>query len=77
MLSSPSVSDLTDVDIIMDTLDPTLFPGVPSTVEAHEGFLNEHALTATTILAEVKSLMTSKNTNSVTVVRTYKSIYTL
>jgi len=62
------VSDLTDVNILMDNLDSKLFPGVPSSVEVHDGFRNEHELTAQTILAEVKRLMASKNTESVTVI---------
>jgi hypothetical protein len=62
------VSDLTDVDIIMTNLDSTLFPGVSSSVEVHQGFANEHSLTATTILNEVTQLMSVKNTNSVTVI---------
>lgn len=63
-----SLSDLTDIDILMGNLSPTLFPGVSSSVQVHEGFRDEHALTATTILTEVKRLMTVKNTQSVTVV---------
>lgn len=66
------MSDLTDINIIMDNLDSKLFPGVPSSVEVHDGFRNEHELTASTILAEVKRLMASKNTQSVTVVRNVK-----
>lgn len=38
-----SVADLTDIDIEKTTLDPTLFPGVSSSVEVHEGFANEQA----------------------------------
>ncbi|KDR75797.1 hypothetical protein GALMADRAFT_97687 [Galerina marginata CBS 339.88] len=62
------VSDLTDVDILMTSLDPKLFPGVSSSVQAHQGFVNEHSLTANTILNEVKRLMSVKNTKSVTIV---------
>ncbi|KJA29030.1 hypothetical protein HYPSUDRAFT_33536 [Hypholoma sublateritium FD-334 SS-4] len=62
------LSDLTDVDILMGNLSPTLFPGVSSSVQVHEGFRDEHALTATTILTEVQRLMSVKSTQSVTVI---------
>ncbi|KAF8893961.1 Alpha/Beta hydrolase protein [Infundibulicybe gibba] len=62
------VSDLTDVNIIRGNLDSTLFPGVSSSVTVHDGFRNEHALTAPKILAEVKRLMAAKNTKQVTVI---------
>ncbi|RDB25189.1 Lipase [Hypsizygus marmoreus] len=62
------LSLLTDANILMDPLDTKLFPGVSSSVQVHDGFRNAHALTATKILAEVKRLMTAKNTQSVTVV---------
>ncbi|KAF9012416.1 Alpha/Beta hydrolase protein [Cyathus striatus] len=59
------VSDLTDINILMDPLDTNLFPGVSSNVLVHDGFRNEHALTAPAILTEVKRLMTVKNTKNV------------
>ncbi|GJE98300.1 lipase [Phanerochaete sordida] len=62
------LSDLTDADIFMTTLDPTLFPGISSSVEAHEGFVSEHALTASTILAETKRLISSKGATQVILV---------
>ncbi|KAF8893960.1 alpha/beta-hydrolase [Infundibulicybe gibba] len=62
------VSDLTDVNILQDNLDSTLFPGVSSSVTVHDGFRNEHALTAPEILTEVKRLMAAKNTKQVTVI---------
>lgn len=34
---------LTDGDIILNQLDQTLFPGVPTTLEAHSGFLDTHS----------------------------------
>jgi len=52
----------------MGNLDSNLFPGVSSSVQVHEGFRNEHAITAPTILKEVKRLMLLKNTNNVTLV---------
>ncbi|KAF9241189.1 Alpha/Beta hydrolase protein [Melanogaster broomeanus] len=62
------LSDLTDVDIAMENLDPTLFPGVDNSVEVHSGFANEHAQTATIILNEVKSLISQYGAASVTLV---------
>ncbi|KAF9481532.1 alpha/beta-hydrolase [Pholiota conissans] len=62
------LSDLTDLNILMDPLDTALFPGVSSSVQVHDGFRNEHALTAKTILAEVKRLLSVKSTTTVTTV---------
>ncbi|EIM81619.1 alpha/beta-hydrolase [Stereum hirsutum FP-91666 SS1] len=61
-------SDLTDVNFSLDTLDSTLFPGVSSDVEVHNGFAAEHAKTAATILTEVKSLMSEHSATKVTLV---------
>ncbi|KAJ4477072.1 alpha/beta-hydrolase [Lentinula edodes] len=58
-------SDLTDVEVLLASLDTSLFPGVSSSVQVHDGFKNEHAKTASVILAEVRTLMASKNTNNV------------
>jgi hypothetical protein len=64
-----SLSILTDLEIAQVKLNPTLFPNVPSSVLVHEGFSNEHAKTASLILAEVKSLLASTGATSVTCVR--------
>ncbi|KAI4523403.1 alpha/beta-hydrolase [Schizophyllum commune Loenen D] len=61
-------SVLTDIDFPQDSLDPTLFPGVPSGARVHGGFRDAHADTATAVLAAVRALLTAQNTNSVTVV---------
>ncbi|KAJ3802954.1 alpha/beta-hydrolase, partial [Lentinula aff. detonsa] len=61
-------SDLTDVEVLLGSLDSSLFPGISSSVQVHDGFRDEHAKTATAILAEVKALMTSKNTKNVVAV---------
>ena len=63
-----SLSDLTDIDIAMSSLDSTLFPGVPSSVEGHAGFIAEHAKTAATILAETKKLISSTGATQVILV---------
>ena len=65
---SESLSLLTDADILMAPLDPTLFPGVPSTVRAHQGFLDAQAQTASKTLAEVRNLLSEHNTNTLTLV---------
>ncbi|KAJ8595223.1 alpha/beta-hydrolase [Rhizopogon salebrosus TDB-379] len=62
------LSDLTDVNFIMEKLNSTLFPGVNSDVEVHGGFADEQALTASIILDEVKSLISQYNANTVTLV---------
>ncbi|KAG6377045.1 alpha beta-hydrolase [Boletus reticuloceps] len=61
-------SDLTDVGIIMKSLDPTLFPGLDSSVQVHSGFANEHTQTAQIILNQVKSLISQYGATSVTLV---------
>ncbi|KAI0781969.1 Alpha/Beta hydrolase protein [Abortiporus biennis] len=62
------MSILTDIEIPMTNLDSKLFPGVSSNVLVHEGFANQHALTAATILAEVKRLISLHSATTVTLV---------
>lgn len=59
------LSDLTDVDIITENLDSTLFPGVSSDVWVHSGFANEQASTAPTILLEVTRLISTYGATTV------------
>ncbi|KAI0822301.1 alpha/beta-hydrolase [Trametes gibbosa] len=61
-------SDLTDVDFFLDDLDPKLFPGLADGVQAHNGFADEHAKTAPTVLAEVHRLLSAKGANQVMVI---------
>ncbi|TFY66439.1 hypothetical protein EVG20_g4647 [Dentipellis fragilis] len=61
-------SDLTDLDADLQALDSSLFPGVPSGVQVHDGFADEHAKTASQILAEVKKLLSENSATSVTLV---------
>lgn len=68
LIYSESLAVLTDVDILMTSLDPTLFPGVPSTVRAHQGFVDAQTQTASKTLAEVRNLLSEHNTNSLTLV---------
>jgi hypothetical protein len=37
------LADLIDLDFFLQGLDPTLFPDLPSSIQVHEGFANEHA----------------------------------
>lgn len=62
------LADLTDVNITFESLDPSLFPGVSSSVQVHSGFANEHAKTAPTIFAEVNKLLIQYSTESVTLI---------
>ncbi|KAI0699099.1 alpha beta-hydrolase [Cytidiella melzeri] len=59
------LSDLTDIDFVLVNLDPTLFPGIDPAAQAHNGFLGEHQLTASTILAQVNSLISSTGATTV------------
>ena len=71
-MSGYSESDLTDVDFFLTNLDTTLFPGVSSNVQAHNGFLAEHAKTASQILTEVKNLISSKGVKQVITVSSFQ-----
>lgn len=68
--TSPSEleADYTDVDFFLETLDSTLFPGISSSIEAHSGFANEQAKTATSILAAVQQAMSKYSATQVTMV---------
>ncbi|EIW51601.1 alpha/beta-hydrolase [Trametes versicolor FP-101664 SS1] len=59
------LADLTDINIVQTALDTTLFPGVPSNVLAHSGFVQEHAKTAASILATTKSLLAANGASTV------------
>lgn len=60
-----SLSDLTDVNFFLQDLDKSLFPGTTSAIQAHGGFLEAHADTAATVLAEVKRLISTKGATTV------------
>ncbi|CAK5278142.1 unnamed protein product, partial [Mycena citricolor] len=59
---------LTDATFLMESLNATLFPGIPAGIEAHSGFANEHAKTAETVLANVKQALSITGFNKVTMV---------
>ncbi|KAF9528105.1 lipase [Crepidotus variabilis] len=58
----------TDANAILGGLDSSLFPGVSSAVEVHEGFRDEQAKTASAILAAVQSTISAKGAKKVAIV---------
>ncbi|KAF9236092.1 Alpha/Beta hydrolase protein [Melanogaster broomeanus] len=59
---------ITDADFFLTNLDSTLFPGISSSIEVHNGFADAQADTATDVLAAVQTTMTKYGTSSVTMV---------
>ncbi|KAF8469382.1 Alpha/Beta hydrolase protein [Russula ochroleuca] len=59
---------LTDLKFKFMSLDPILFPDIPSDIEAHSGFVIEHMKTANWILAEVEQLMDEHSSTNVILV---------
>ncbi|KDQ06116.1 hypothetical protein BOTBODRAFT_141283 [Botryobasidium botryosum FD-172 SS1] len=59
---------LTDGNIVRRNLDPSLFPGVPSSVEAHSGFQDAHAKAAKDVLAAVQEALAAHKTSKVILV---------
>jgi predicted lipase len=53
--------------LILGPLDSTLFPGLSSSILVHQGFANEQAKTAQTILAAVLTLLSQHSASSVVV----------
>jgi len=56
---------LTDVELVRESLDPTLFPGISSSIGVHEGFSSEQAKTATAVLAAVQAAMAATGSTDV------------
>lgn len=61
-------ADLTDADFSLATLSTSLFPGISSSIECHNGFASAQASTATSILAAVQSGMSKYGATKVTMV---------
>ncbi|KAK7685758.1 hypothetical protein QCA50_011104 [Cerrena zonata] len=57
---------LTDIDIIQQRLDTTLFPGISSSILAHAGFAGAQARAANDVLAAVRVALTNFSATSVT-----------
>jgi len=62
------LSDLTDVDIVMENLDSTLFPGISDDIYVHSGFAAEHVKTAAIVLAETETLIQQTGADTVVLV---------
>ncbi|KAF8893730.1 lipase class 3 family protein [Gymnopilus junonius] len=65
---SSAEADATDVNAFLESLDSALFPGLSSSIEAHSGFANEQAKTATTILSNVQKAISAHSATQVTLV---------
>jgi hypothetical protein len=63
-----SVPALVDVATLPVPLNSALFPGLPVTILVHQGFSIAHALTASKVLAAVKTGLATYTTASVTTV---------
>ncbi|OCH96309.1 lipase [Obba rivulosa] len=59
---------LTDGDIEMTTLSSSLFPGLSSDIEVHEGFADAQASTASDVLNAVQSTLSQHGASHVTAV---------
>ncbi|KAF8909280.1 lipase [Gymnopilus junonius] len=59
---------LTDGDFFLTKLNSTLFPSVSSSIEVHSGFADEHAKTATSVLASVQTALQKSGLKKVTLV---------
>jgi predicted lipase len=58
----------TDADAFQVNLDSSLFPGIDSSIEVHNGFANEQAKTANDVLSAVRQTISKHGANSITVV---------
>lgn len=65
---SQLLADLTDINFFLEPLDPSLFQGIPSGVQVHNGFAREQASTASGILSAVQNTLSTTGLSSVTVV---------
>ncbi|KAL1689214.1 Alpha/Beta hydrolase protein [Schizophyllum commune] len=61
-------ADLTDVNLVQDSVNATLFPNIDSAAQVHTGFRDVHAATADAVLAAVRDLLSSKDTKTITTV---------
>ncbi|KAI0326028.1 lipase [Cubamyces sp. BRFM 1775] len=58
---------LEDADIILESLDPGLFPGVSSGVHAHSGFAGSQSRSASDVLAAVRTALSKFDASKITV----------
>ncbi|KAF9466209.1 lipase [Collybia nuda] len=59
---------LTDADFFLETLSTSLFPGISSSIEVHNGFRDAQARSAAAVLAAVQSAMSKNGATKVTIV---------
>ncbi|KAF5379409.1 hypothetical protein D9615_006490 [Tricholomella constricta] len=59
---------VTDADFFLTPLRSTLFPGLSSSIEVHDGFGDAQARSAASVLAAVKTAMSSNGATKVTIV---------
>ncbi|KAJ7227558.1 lipase [Mycena rebaudengoi] len=59
---------ITDANFVLEPLNPLLFPGLSPSVLVHSGFADEHAATATDVLAAVQNATTRFGATKVTTV---------
>ncbi|KAF8347909.1 lipase class 3 family protein [Amanita rubescens] len=58
----------TDINAFQEILDPSLFPGIDSSIEVHSGFANEQAKTATEVLSAIQKTISEHGADHITVV---------
>ncbi|KAK7685750.1 hypothetical protein QCA50_011096 [Cerrena zonata] len=58
---------LTDIDIIQEPLDSSLFPGIGSSVKVHSGFRGAQSRAARPVLAAVQTALSRFNATQVTI----------
>jgi len=61
-------ADLTDINILKTKLDSSMFPGISSNVEVHDGFAKEHKKTASQVLVAVNETIIKHGAKKVTIV---------
>jgi len=59
---------LTDADFFLSELNSTLFPGISSSIKVHNGFADEHAKTADSVLSAVQTALGQSGLSKVTLV---------
>ncbi|KAJ7272653.1 alpha/beta-hydrolase [Mycena haematopus] len=59
---------ITDSEFFLGTLNSTLFPGLSSSIEVHDGFRDAQAKSATQVLAAVKTALSQSGLKKVTIV---------
>ncbi|TCD68029.1 hypothetical protein EIP91_011640 [Steccherinum ochraceum] len=65
--TSSFLAELVDADFFLSSLDPSLFPGISSSIETHSGFADSQAKSAPDILNAVQGALTTHDTTHVTI----------